>query len=471
MNDRPNLCTRTGLSPSAGMLPLDFRLLFESAPGLYLVLAPDFTIVAVSEAYLRATMTKREEVLGRGIFDVFPDNPNDPAATGVRNLRASLERVLENRTPDSMAFQKYDIRRPEAEGGGFAERYWSPVNSPVFGGAGQVAYIIHRVDDITDFIHLKKLGIEQEQIKQQLLTRGDEMEAEIYLRAQEIQTANERLREANEELTRLQIQLEQRVQERTQQLQQANEALQEENLERKRTEETLRSSEERFRLMIEGVKDYAIFMLDVAGNVVTWNSGAELLFGYTSEEVFGQSYSRLFLGKDVAKGEHKTELAVAGSPAPADDAFKIALVRRRHSHTYIFRNFVVAMDSRDLFDQINLSRQIAPPARNVHRDPDWRLASYGGAERFKNARDFQLRHFDAQNPRNLRVTQRDLRQRRRSATDIHHAFAKRPARNLENQLTTTPARPIDHVRIDRPLKAIRSGTMQPQFPRRITNRR
>src|SRR5204862_7314942 len=54
-----------------------------------------FNIVAVSDAYLRATLTKREEILGRGIFEVFPDNPNDPSASGVRNLRTSLGRVLQ----------------------------------------------------------------------------------------------------------------------------------------------------------------------------------------------------------------------------------------------------------------------------------------------------------------------------------------------------------------------------------------
>src|SRR2546427_12044156 len=71
----------------------DFRTLFESAPGLYLVLTPDRTIVAASDAYLHTTMTKRAEVLGRKLFDVFPDNPDDPQATGVRNLCASLDRV------------------------------------------------------------------------------------------------------------------------------------------------------------------------------------------------------------------------------------------------------------------------------------------------------------------------------------------------------------------------------------------
>ena len=129
--------------------PPDFRALFESAPGLYLGLTPDLKIVAVSDAYLRATMAKREEILGRPLFEVFPDNPADPSATGVGNLRASLNRVLQNRAADTMAVQKYDIRRPVSEGGGFEERYWSPVNTPVCGPGGEVAYIIHRVADVT----------------------------------------------------------------------------------------------------------------------------------------------------------------------------------------------------------------------------------------------------------------------------------------------------------------------------------
>src|SRR6202047_5457616 len=102
----------------------NFQALFQSAPGLYLVLTPDLDIVAVSDAYLRATMTKREEILGRGIFDVSPDNPDDPSATGVRNLRTSLQRVIQDRTRDTMAVQKYDIRKPESEGGGVGERVW-----------------------------------------------------------------------------------------------------------------------------------------------------------------------------------------------------------------------------------------------------------------------------------------------------------------------------------------------------------
>jgi signal transduction histidine kinase len=181
----------------------DFKVLFESAPGLYLVLAPDLRIVAVSDAYARATMTRREEILGRGLFEVFPDNPADPNATGVRNLNASLQRVLENRVADAMAVQKYDIRKPAEEGGGFEVRYWSPVNSPVLKADGTLAYIIHRVEDVTEFVQLKQQGVAQSRLTEELRERAVQMEAEIYARAREVAEANTRLKQANEELARL----------------------------------------------------------------------------------------------------------------------------------------------------------------------------------------------------------------------------------------------------------------------------
>ena len=67
------------------METLDFGSIFAAAPGPYLLLAPDpaFTILAVNDAYLAATMTRPEQLVGRGIFEAFPDNPADPAATGV----------------------------------------------------------------------------------------------------------------------------------------------------------------------------------------------------------------------------------------------------------------------------------------------------------------------------------------------------------------------------------------------------
>jgi signal transduction histidine kinase len=171
----------------------DFRTLFEAAPGLYLVLEPNFRIVAVSDAYLQATMTERAAILGRGLFEVFPNNPNDPAADGVRNLKASLQRVLQFKRLDTMAVQKYDIRKPEAEGGGFEERYWSPFNSPVFGRDGHLAYIIHRVEDVTEFMRLKQQGLERDKLTEELRDRTKQMEVEVFLRAREVEEANKRL--------------------------------------------------------------------------------------------------------------------------------------------------------------------------------------------------------------------------------------------------------------------------------------
>lgn len=184
----------------------DYRALFESAPVLYLGVQPDaprYTIVAVSDGYARATITKRTEILGRGLFEVFPDNPADPAATCEQNLGASLERVIKNRIPDIMAVQRHDIRLPIEEGGGFVERWWSPVNSPVLGPDGQLIYIIHRVEDVTEFIHLKQGRIKQQNLTAELQVQAEKTESEIFIRGQEIQQANRQLQQANEELTRL----------------------------------------------------------------------------------------------------------------------------------------------------------------------------------------------------------------------------------------------------------------------------
>jgi PAS domain-containing protein len=150
------------------------RSLFQAVPGSYLVLDPELVIVAVSDAYLRDTMTVRQEILGRGLFEVFPDNPDDPEADGEGNLRASLDRVRRQLVPDTMAVQKYDIRRPE--GGGFEVRYWAPVNTPVLGRDGELAYILHSVDDVTEFVRLEQLGTAQQHLAADLRMRNARVE-------------------------------------------------------------------------------------------------------------------------------------------------------------------------------------------------------------------------------------------------------------------------------------------------------
>jgi PAS domain S-box-containing protein len=123
-----------------------FRLLYEAQHTAHLVLSPGLTIEAVSEQYAQATMRSPTELVGKHMFEAFPDNPDDPQATGVRNLAASLAWVNEHRRPHRMAVQKYDIRRPSGE---FEMRWWAPLNIPVLGPDGMVRHIIHQVEDVT----------------------------------------------------------------------------------------------------------------------------------------------------------------------------------------------------------------------------------------------------------------------------------------------------------------------------------
>ena len=176
---------------------VDFEAVFNSAPGSYLLLAPDLTIVAVDQAYLAATMTSRDAILGRGLFEAFPDDPNDPDATGVRNLRASLERTLATRKPDRMAIQRYPIRRPD---GSFEVRFWSPLNTPVLGPDGEVRYLIHWVEDVTELVRLKEESqAALDRRERELEARDSTIEAEVFLRTEAMQ-ANRRLTESETRL-------------------------------------------------------------------------------------------------------------------------------------------------------------------------------------------------------------------------------------------------------------------------------
>lgn len=171
---------------------MDYAALFAATPSPYLVLTPDLVIAEVNRAYLEATRRAREDLLGRHLFDAFPDNPADPSADGVRNLHASLRRVLANGEPETMALQKYDIPvmgRP----GVFEERWWSPINIPVLSPDGSVAFIIHRVEDVTAYVKSHSPGRSPDR----QLSEREVLEAELYARARELQRLNEELRQAH----------------------------------------------------------------------------------------------------------------------------------------------------------------------------------------------------------------------------------------------------------------------------------
>ncbi|MGW7491496.1 PP2C family protein-serine/threonine phosphatase [Streptomyces sp. NPDC054786] len=170
---------------------VDYAAVFQALPGGVLLLTPQFVIADVNEALLRRSGRERHQLVGHLLFEVFPDNPDDPDATGMRNLRASLERVVATCASDTMALQRYDV---EARGrsGVFEERYWSPVNAPVLDAEGRVQLIVHRVEEVTEIV-LAGAGARAR------ARRGDRerMEAELFTRAQDLQEVNDRLRQSH----------------------------------------------------------------------------------------------------------------------------------------------------------------------------------------------------------------------------------------------------------------------------------
>ncbi|GAB2572847.1 hypothetical protein Aab01nite_82070 [Paractinoplanes abujensis] len=176
---------------------VDYQRLFDALPSPYLIMTADFTIVTINDAYAAATMIDRESVVGRPMFEVFPDNPDDPEADGVRNLRRSLQTVVDTGKPDALALQRYDVRAPD---GTFVPRYWSPVNTPLPAEDGTVAYIVHRVQDVTDLVELRRAGREHQQAADALRTRVDQMEADLFTRGRELQDSNRQLQQVNAEL-------------------------------------------------------------------------------------------------------------------------------------------------------------------------------------------------------------------------------------------------------------------------------
>jgi len=166
---------------------IDYAAVFQALPGMVAVLTPELVYVDANEEFIRMSGRSREQLVGRYLFDVFPDNPGDPAASGMRNLAASLQRVLATGERDTMAVQRYDVHSLE-EPGQWEERYWSPINAPVLGPDGEVVLLVHRVEEVTEFIRDRGGPVG---------TRARALEAELYIRARELQEVNERLRKAH----------------------------------------------------------------------------------------------------------------------------------------------------------------------------------------------------------------------------------------------------------------------------------
>ncbi|MXV15742.1 PAS domain-containing protein [Hufsiella ginkgonis] len=128
----------TGLSP-------EMMKVFETLPGLYLVLSPDLIMLTASDAYLRITAKKREDVAGRHIFEVFTPGARDQ---GGRDVANSLIRVINTREPHEIPVARFDFPDP-ADPAVTRSSYWRTSHTPVLNSRGEIRYIIHFTEDVT----------------------------------------------------------------------------------------------------------------------------------------------------------------------------------------------------------------------------------------------------------------------------------------------------------------------------------
>ncbi|MDT0266602.1 SpoIIE family protein phosphatase [Streptomyces sp. DSM 44915] len=172
-------------------LEIDYAAVFRVYPSPVALLTPELRYVDANDAYLQVAGRTRDELTGGSVFDVFPDNPGDRKASGTRNLGLSLKRVVASGERDAMAIQRYDV---EAEGrpGEWIERYWSIVNIPVLAADGTVRLVLHRVEEVTELIEAR--GDEHAPGAED---RARQLESDLFTRAGELQSINERLREAH----------------------------------------------------------------------------------------------------------------------------------------------------------------------------------------------------------------------------------------------------------------------------------
>ena len=130
---------------------IDYKSVFHNLPTPAAVVSPEFIMIDINEAYRQLSGRPREELVGRNVFEAFPDNPAEPGVSGSSALGESLRRVMDTGKPEAMGLQRYDVEVTD-QPGKFSERYWCPINVPVPGAGGQVTCIIHVVEEVSDLI-------------------------------------------------------------------------------------------------------------------------------------------------------------------------------------------------------------------------------------------------------------------------------------------------------------------------------
>lgn len=130
---------------------IPFKKIFEAQPGLQLLLSPELSILCVTNAFLQEIKIPRENIIGKNLFEVFPDNPDTSGTRSTSIFKHSIDQVLATGKPHGLDSFRYDI--PDSNmPGKFLERYWITNNIPVLDENGSVVYIIHETTNVSDVV-------------------------------------------------------------------------------------------------------------------------------------------------------------------------------------------------------------------------------------------------------------------------------------------------------------------------------
>lgn len=155
------------------LLGESFSDIFYACPATMLIIdidAPAYTILDVNNAYLSATNTRREDLIGKPVFGAFPGNPTDNDSKNIERTISSFEQAIKTKVPHVMSNYRYDIPIPGTDK--FEERYWTSNNTPVLDENGDVFYLIHSPSNVTELFNVserEKAGIEALRTQEQML--------------------------------------------------------------------------------------------------------------------------------------------------------------------------------------------------------------------------------------------------------------------------------------------------------------
>lgn len=182
------------------MPPPDFGQVFRLSPNPYMLLDRELRYVAANDAYLRVTASRLEDLLGRNIFDLFPHDPANPSNENAQMLRASFERVLSTREPDTLALITYRVPLHTETGIVIEERFWSATHTPLLDEKGEVSFILQHTVDVTELQRLKQ-AVQVAEAERAHTT--ELLGAGVLQRAQQVQATNRTLDAERRHLLRL----------------------------------------------------------------------------------------------------------------------------------------------------------------------------------------------------------------------------------------------------------------------------